>query len=232
MAFDLDRDSDKLLLLCIITDVTLIVLHVLHAHSGFFTNPQFLITKDGGFGETFQYVKEGWLALMLLFLFVIAAEVVYAGWSLLFAYLLIDDLFQVHERLGWEISGYAGFLPRFGLRGDDFGELIVTAFFASILFGVIGLACYRSDQDARTFSRSMLLLLVALAIFGVVFDMVHMMMKGPFWEFGLGVVEDGGEMVVMSVIVRFVFQAWHVKSRRDHGVLDRMPGSNEIRRIR
>jgi surface polysaccharide O-acyltransferase-like enzyme len=103
----------------------------------------------------------------------------------------------------------------FGLRAVDFGELAVTAFFASILFGVIGVAYYRSDHDARSFSRSMLLLLVALAVFGVVFDMVHVMIKGPAWEFALEIVEDGGEMVVMSVIMRFVFQTCHTKSRRD-----------------
>ncbi|MGH7412622.1 MAG: hypothetical protein ACREKJ_00275 [Candidatus Rokuibacteriota bacterium] len=212
-AVDLDRASDKLLLLCISTDFAFIVLHALHTYSGYFNDPQFSITRERGFGETFQYLKEGWIALMLLVLAVRASDVLYAGWSLLFGYLLIDDVFQLHERLGKTVSDRSGFLPMFQLRAQDFGELAVTAFFASILFVVIGVAHHRSDHEARAFSRSMLVLLVALAVFGVVFDMVQVMFKNPTWDFAVGIIDDGGEMVVMSVIVRFVFQTWHATRR-------------------
>jgi hypothetical protein len=127
----------------------------------------------------------------------------------LFAYVLADDFFGIHERLGEGLAGHLGVLPMFGLRAVDFGELGVTAFAVVSLLGLIGVAHYRGDRDARSFSRSLLALLLALGFFGVLGDMVHaMVMKHPAWDFVLETIEDGGEMVAMSLIVWVVFHRW------------------------
>lgn len=211
IAFDLRRDPDKLLLLLICSDAVFVILHAFHTYSGFFTDPQFSITKDRGFAETFQYLKEGWIVLILFFLTFQQPNLLYPSWSLLFAYLLVDDLFLVHERLGERVAAHLGLLPMWGLRTQDFGELGVTAFFAATFLVVISLAYYRSDSDTRSFSRSLLAMLVALVFFGVLVDMVHVMVKHRSWQFVLEITEDGGEMVVMSVIVWAVFHRWRSK---------------------
>lgn len=57
----------------------------------------------------------------------------------------------------------------------------------------------RSNAEARSRSRRLLMLLIALAFFAVVVDMVHILASG--WTARiLAVVEDGGELVVLSVI--------------------------------
>ena len=55
------------------------------------------------------------------------------------AYLLIDDSQQIHEIYGLTIADALGFQPAFGLRPQDFGELIVTALAAGPLLVAIGL---------------------------------------------------------------------------------------------
>jgi uncharacterized protein with GYD domain len=48
-------------------------------------------------------------------------------------------------------------------------------------------------------------MLAALAAFGVGVDLIHEMLPRGRWYDVVGIVEDGGEMVVMSFIVALVF---------------------------
>ncbi len=48
-------------------------------------------------------------------------------------------------------------------------------------------------------------MVLALVLFGVVVDMLGIMVKTYPWQPMLDIVEDGGEMLVMSVIFWFVF---------------------------
>jgi hypothetical protein len=202
------RDT-LLLKLFVGTDIVFMGLHVLHMYSGFFTDPQFSLTKERGFAETFQYLKEGWIATLLICLTRRTPNLLYPSWSLLFGYLLIDDLFEVHERLGTRIVSHFDLPPMFALRPQDFGELAVTASAAILFSALIGAGHYRGDTAARSFSRSLLGLLVLLVFFGVVFDMIHVMIEHAVWTLALDIVEEGGEMVVMSVIVWFVSRSFH-----------------------
>jgi hypothetical protein len=118
MAFDLRRDPDKLLLLLVISDAAFVVLHALHTYSRFFVGGWFLIGRERGFAESFQYLKEGWIVLMLLFLTLKHPNLLYPAWCLLFAYVLADDFFGIHERLGegagrptWKSSRCSVFVP-------------------------------------------------------------------------------------------------------------------------
>lgn len=201
--------NQTLLMLFVGTDIAFMALHLLHTYSGFFTDPQFSLTKERGFAETFQYLKEAWIATLLIRFTFRTPNLLYASWSLLFGYLLIDDLFEVHERLGARIAGHFGLPPMFALRPQDFGELAVTAS-AAVLFSVlIGVGHYRADPATRSFSRSLLGLLVLLVCFGVVVDMIHVMIAHPVWTLALDIVEEGGEMIVMTVILWFVFRSVH-----------------------
>jgi len=89
------------------------------------------------------------------------------------------------------------------------GELIVIGVAVVVLAIPIAVEFVRGDAQARSFWRSMVVLLVALAAFGVLFDAVHItLLSHPSWEAVLGTIEDGGE-IVMSLIFRLVFRAWH-----------------------
>ena len=207
------RDRDAFLLALFVgTDLVFMALHPLHSWSGFFTDPRFALTQDRGFAETFQYLKEGWIAAILLSFWFRTPGLLYASWALLFGYLLVDDLFAVHERLGAVIGGRFG-LPRlFSLRPQDIGEVLVSGSAAAVFSLVIGVGHHRADPPARSISRSLLAGVVILALFGVVLDTIHAMVSHPIGQIALDVLEDGGEMLTMSVIVWFVFRSFHQPS--------------------
>ena len=208
----------KLLLLLLAADAAFVVLHVLYKLPelspalDLSLGRGFSIEQDGGYAEMFQYLKE--LSIALLLGQIAARRTrLYLVWSLLFLYLLLDDSLMVHERLGGIVSERLDFPPSFGLRVQDFGELIVSALFG-VPFLVAIFAAYRlGDRGFRGASRYLLLMLVALASAGVAADMLHQMSDARLVRASLTIVEDGGEHVVMSVIVWFVLSLGLARSR-------------------
>jgi hypothetical protein len=205
-----DRDRDTFLLALFLgTDVVFMTLHVLHTSSGFFTDRQFSLAHERGFAETFQYLKEGWISVILLSFSLKTPNLLYLAWAGLFGYLLVDDLFQIHERLGFELGNHFGLPVMFSLRPQDLGELAVSGSAAAFFSVLIGVGHYRANPSARSISRSVLVLVLTLAFFGVVVDTIHAMVSHPIGQLVLDIAEDGGEMLVMSVILWFVFRSFH-----------------------
>lgn len=195
----------KLFCLLLATDVVFIVLHLIYSYSNLISNDVFSLEKDRGYSEIFQYVKEYWSALLLGLLAVRGHSFLYLIWSVLFFYLLLDDAVQIHEHLGALISSKFSFHAMFHLRAVDFGELAVSAV-AGLLFLIAIAINYRlGDRLSQKVSKYLIILLFALAFFGVAADMFHVLLSSPFLDPILILVEDGGELVVMSLIVCFVF---------------------------
>jgi hypothetical protein len=69
----------------------------------------------------------------------------------------------------------------------------------------IGIAYRFGDRTSRKVSRNLIVMLLALALFGIVVDVVHVAIRVPWLEHYFALVEDGGEMLVMSTIAWFVF---------------------------
>lgn len=192
------------------TDAAFISAHLLHDLTDVaFNDHQFNLGRDRGYGEIFQYIKEYWIALVMGLLAFRRRSALYLVWAVLFGYLLLDDSMEIHETAGALIQDTLPFgsdLPR---DGKDLGEL-VASIVAGVLFLLGGAAAYRfADQKARTASHYLLFLLGLLAFFGVIVDVLHgMLYYGPIVIGSIVnsifvVVEDGGEMVVMSCIVLF-----------------------------
>jgi hypothetical protein len=205
MKLNLRNKSNTFLLLLLSTDVIFIILHIIHTYTAYLGGSSFSIEKDRGYSEVFQYIKEYWIVLLLLYSAIKKRNLLYLSWSALFGYLLLDDSFQIHENLGHKASIYFDFSPILGLRSEDFGELTVSAFFFLCFFLTIGVTYYLSESNDKTTCRHLFLLLLTLVFFGVVVDMIHQMVFSSVLYSILGILEDGGEMLVMSVITWFVF---------------------------
>lgn len=205
MKLDVSNWSIRLVTLFLATDVVLIFLHILYVYTGVISNPSFSIEEERGYAEIFQYFKEYWLALLLCFLAVRGRSLLYLSWSLLFFYLLLDDALQIHEKLGYAISYKLKFSAGFNLRTEDFGELAVSALVGLFFLIFIATAYRFSDRLSKEISRYLIMMLFTLALFGIAVDMVHAAVRSPSLHTLLGLVEDGGELVVMSVITCFVF---------------------------
>jgi len=210
MKSDAERVADRFLILLITVDVILIVLHILHTYTTLipeWCSILFSITMDWAYGEMFQYIKELWVVMLLLFLARGKSRFLYVSWSLLFLYLMVDDFLGIHERLGIFIADHFDFHSRCGLRPQDFGELIVLTLFVTPCLAIVGAAHYLSGTAARKISKHLFAMLALLVLFGVVVDMLPTVVKHghPVLSPMVGVVEDGGEMLVMSFICRFLF---------------------------
>ncbi|BAS54175.1 hypothetical protein LBWT_580 [Leptolyngbya boryana IAM M-101] len=195
----------EILLLLLLTDFLAIL-----AHFAFRLVPQFnslywAISSDRGFGETFQYIKEFWLVCSFAMLARIRAEWAYLSFSLLFGYLLIDDAFFVHEQVGEWIATTQNFQPVLGLRAVDLGELVVVASTGLFFLVLIGVSYWLGTQKFRWVCKRIFVLLGCLAFVGVVLDALHIMMEvinrpGIPLGFAFELAEDGGEMIVMSLL--------------------------------
>jgi hypothetical protein len=206
---------EKLCLLILIlvgsADFIFIVLHP--ASKVGFLSQQFDITQEGGYAELFQYVKEFWCTILLLLVAWQVRSAAYLVWALFFGYLLADDMLQIHENGGELIAAHLDFASGFGLRARDLGELTVTVAVVTILLSALSLTYWHSTACFRKVSLDILLLLVGLAFFGVAMDMLHVMVYnvealGDWASIlgeAIGLVEDGGEMLMMSLMVWYLF---------------------------
>ena len=198
------RDNSPITLLALLfsADLVFILVHVVYLH-GWLWNPLFSIEMDRGYAEVYQYIKEYWIVLLLFILAIKTKQGIYLAWSALFMYLLLDDSLEIHEKLGEYLAGYFDFQPGLNLHAHDFGELAVSILFGSILFLTVGFAYVHCKRVQKKVSRRLFILVLLLAFFGVVVDMLHVAL--PWRESVLGIIEDGGEMLIMSIIVSYVF---------------------------
>lgn len=207
--------SNQILIMFLLADLFFIFFHILHKAPYIddwfpvFDNSSFAITRDLGMAEGFQYIKEYWVVLLLGFLALRRGKKELLGWSLLFAYLLADDMFGLHEKIGDFIAALIGnrldFLLFANLELDDIGELL-GVFALGLIFALILVPTYlRLKPEARPVYRSLTWLLAALLFFGLGLDLFDRFVDSYAIQEIFKLAEDGGEMLVMSVICWYAY---------------------------
>lgn len=206
----LGKPAVILLVLLLVADIVFICLHILWSGDHWVWN----VEADTGYAESFQYLKWGTAAALLLVLAWKRRAAIYAIWAALFLYLLIDDSQWVHERAGtWLVELldlrafeeiYHRHFEYFLLQAQDFGELLVALTLGTIL--VVTLYAFwpgRRAAGERTVTKWLIAWVLLFAFFAVGMDMLHIMA----WEIyppaiePLTVIEDGGEMICASMLV-------------------------------
>jgi len=192
------------LLLC--ADMVFIAVHAAYRLTPLFDNPLHSLDREMGYPEMFQYIKWFWVVILLLYMMISNRSFRFAAWGLLFAFLLADDVFMLHEVWGSRIAPLFTENILSGLRKQDIGELLVLAGAVLILLLPVGWAYRKGSPEFRQFSCNLFLLLAVLFFFGVILDPVHTVLRSyPVAEFIMGIAEDGGEMVAASLIAWYVF---------------------------
>lgn len=168
-----------------------------------------------GVPASFNYLKLGLTVAFLALAWRGSGQMGYALLAVLFAILLIDDMVEVHEWAGmlFRSSAGAGQMEQFGLRSRDFGELLAFAALGLLVAGMMVLGLMKSDRQMRRAIFGFALLLVALSFFGVVVDMLQILLKADLSGTARSVVhvvtlvtEEGGEMIVCSLICAYALQ--------------------------
>lgn len=190
----------RLLSLLLAIDVCFVLVSVGERLGLLPTDPLLRITEDRGYSEWFQYTKELGIFLLLAIAGARRRSRLLIVLSLLYVYLLLDDMLQIHEQVGDLIASWGVLQPYSRLRpAKDLGQLLWSAAVGSAFLVPIGLAYLRSDGDTRRIARWVLALTGVIAVFGVVIDFLAV------GVFGNSLMEEPGEMFVMSVALAFVF---------------------------
>lgn len=209
--------SLKLLILLLVTDLLLILLYIFCwlpsssyisiALSKVVLHQELLwITEDQSYAEIFQYIKELWLAIILGFGYWQCQKILFLAWAFLFCYLLLDDSLGIHEIAGSKLSDLFQFQDIFQLRAVDLGEIFFSFTVGMFFLIFIGWAYSQSDSIARKKGKFLTFFLLALAVSGILFDMIHVMIYDDrYLNLIFAVLEDGGEQIIMSCTLAFVY---------------------------
>jgi hypothetical protein len=188
-------------------DALFILVHIVHAWTPFLDDSKYALDTDLGMAELYQYVKLLWLLGCLGVAFCQTRRGAFIAWAGFFALLLLDDVAQLHENGGRYFARALGLAGALGLRGVDYGELIVAAIIAAIGVTIVLATLRKTDRASRQLSLDMFALLCVLAMFAVALDAVHSFTyaRAPALIDVLALAEDGGELVVVSAITAYAF---------------------------
>jgi len=201
-------------------DLVCIVAHIALKLAG---DPESMLFVNAprGVPEFMQYGKEGLVAGLLARAAHHWKSGLLAAWSLLFGYLMFDDWLELHERLGFIIAEAGGWPAVLGLRPRDLGEIAASGAVAGVFMLCVGWLRRTSTQESRAVNADLMVLLAALGFFGVFIDVAHIALEQFGWR-GLTLLEDGGEMVVMSLILAYVANLLRPAATVCRGALWRM----------
>lgn len=209
--------AHNLTLVLLLGDAFYLVLHLL-TEGGLLHNWNFLVTTDGGFAEHYQYTKYLLAAGCLLLLFTGSRAPARLLLGLLFLYLFADDAGRIHDRatdwLGASFSpGALG-----PLAEGDFLQLLFMLVVGGGFLLAIGFSLWL-ERDSQLRGRVGLVFaaLVAFGAFAVGTDAVHAAVGESTFGRWLGLVEDTGEMVCISLAVGVVLDDFAAGSRVGEG---------------
>ena len=201
-----------------LVDVAFVIASVVEQsrHGIDFLHPSpWLLEADGGFSEIWGYAIQAALVISLLALAGITRRPIWAGWAALFLAALADDEMRLHENKGAWLAEKLRFPEGvLGLRANDLGEMFVWGLLAAAPLAVLAFFFCRSDRWTRRATIGMALLVAAYVFFGGVVDQVHVLFLGGPLENAVGTIEDGGELIVLSLCLSYVV-ALHRRLRRD-----------------
>ena len=201
----------------LLVDGIFLVLHTLRsglgntAYSGFLLDPRFSIEQDGGYSEFYEHLKVAGTVAALGALYSYRRALAFLSWGLVFTFVLLDNALELHERLGALLVSGVRAATLVGLRPQDVGEVAVWAVSGAALLSLVALS-YR-ERANRAFTRHLLALFALLVAFGLGVDVLHSLgnARAPFL---LGFIEDGGELVTLSLILSYVLFALAVQKRQ------------------
>lgn len=202
-----EQGSSLLLLLLLTTDFAFLLLHFIDRTIAL--SPSLCNTAGlCGYGaiELYQLVKLFWVLILLACVILSTKCSGYISWILVFTCLLFDKALQIHQNIGSRLAySFAAYLPdNLGLQPRQF-ELAVLTVGGTFLLAIVAWAYFRGPHVFKKVSNDMLLFVLVWMFFGLFADIVAAIKLGPAAEFAADLIEDGGEMAVVSLILWYVF---------------------------
>lgn len=184
----------KLALAIFLADLFFILLHVAAVNGVIGGNERlFRVDKDRSLSEWFEYAKLFVSFLLIFYLSVSRKFYQIMPMALVIFYLCLDDSLRLHEYMGDVL------VP----AHDNVGQALFTMMVGAATVVMAAIGCMLSQRPGRIQIISVLLPILLLGGFGSIVDAFHevMMRFVPRADNLIGFIEDGGELVSMSVLL-------------------------------
>lgn len=175
-------------------------------YQGFLRSERWLIERDQGFPELYQYLKVFLAAALLYQLYLKRRSATYFAWFLTFLFVLLDDALQLHEAFGNFLLANFSLPTIVGVDSFLYVEALLWSLIGLPLLGLIGYD-YLQTATTRTVTRRLAYLFVILFLFAGLADALHASGLGSNFSYGKGIttlLEDGGEMLAVSFMVTYI----------------------------
>ncbi|MGR0218397.1 hypothetical protein [Agromyces sp. ZXT2-6] len=211
------------LLLLWLTTAAYVAMHLSHKLVGAPWHPFFNLGAERGYAEVFFQTLTGWAGIMLVIAAVRRRAPILIVFAVFSGYLLADDYFQFHERMG---TAFGVWFDRnvVYLQGlsTHLGEALYLAAVGAVVVAAFAVAYRFARREARRMALTVAVLYGALAFFGVAVDIVHApFIDAPVIDPIFIALEDGGEIAAMSLIVVCALGL-------AYGSRDRAPGGTPV----
>lgn len=195
------------LITLVFIDLVLIALHIC-AGAIFDKIPLRLnIAFDHSIAEFFGYAKWSVIIVLLWLTSRRTRNLALLSCAALFIVMLADDALQIHETFGAAVVRADAVSEVSWAQAQTLAELAVWAGLAVLLMPVVLLGFVKSSRAQWVPALRFIGLIALFAVFGGVIDALHKPIAGiPFGPQLADLVEDGGEMIVSSII--FAHAMW------------------------
>lgn len=200
------KRPNLLLKLLLVIDLLFILGHLYALYTDSSELRSFMVDADKGYPEIFQYLKFLSIAGISAYLMFFQKRIYYFSWGCVFFLLFLDDAFQLHEKIGKVIAYWFEIQPMMGLKPRDIGELAYMACVGTGVLIVMWFAYANASKKFRDTCWDIGILLGLFLFFAGGVDMLHSIMeKRAFVGNLLALFEDGGEMLVISLITWYFY---------------------------
>lgn len=203
------RKLVPLLVTLLLLDALFVVAHLIWAedHKRWWD-----LGEDQSAAEWFQYAKFLAAAALLVLVWTRVREIILVGWAGIFLFLSADDALQGHEKVGGRFMRLfmddAEDLAFGSIRWQDVGEILAACLFVAPMLLMLAWGWRRASEPVRDFSKRLFALCALLAFAGVGIDFfVNGLADNRFGDLAF-FLEDGTEMVAVSLIVWTASLAW------------------------
>ena len=193
-----------LLLLLLCSDILFNLFHIIQHTLVSISSPNYIWLETSL--EIYHLIKLFWIVVLFIYLLKLTRFPGYISWLLVFIFILIDDAFLLHQKIGFQVAeDLYPFLPATLRLPPRFFEIAVLAVVGFIVMAIVAWTYFHSSRIFRKISQDLLIFILALVFFGAIVDLVAALSFGHEVIMGFVIIEDGGEMVVLSLILWYIF---------------------------
>ena len=230
-----DRPTVAVLSVLMLANAFFALLHLLRflmirldiAAGSALTGDSLSLGMEWGYAEIFNYLQTLALVGLLAAIAMRTREALYLCWAAVFVLVAIDDALAIHQQFGSLLAAIVPLPPGLGLRPADLSELAVWAGGAAGLVLLLSLGFRRAAPAHREIGWYFACLFGLLLLFGFAVDMVHSLLNGTFFASSLvlELIEDGGEMVSISLACVLAVAVWRAS---DDPARDPLPPPTDL----